>query len=160
METATTHVNKEIFSLVLSIMLKPFPPEKNSTCYFYMDADSKVTAAVTLHFHEITCICCLSNSRIHSAIKPAVCVQQYAYLRRGQESLRIPTNPTLWPVDSVDCISLSVNMHPHCAELPLCNQAFAVGCDAWWMSSSALYFSVSSSFALCPQIPSLHLVVR
>lgn len=89
-----------------------------------------------------------------------MCATAYAYLRRGQESLRILTNPTLWPVNSVDCISLSVNMYPHCAELPLCNQAFAVGCDAWWMSSSALYFSISSSLALCPRIPSLHLVVR
>lgn len=113
-----------------------------------------------LLLHTTTCICCPSYSRIHSVIKPAVCVQQYAYLRRGQESLRILSNPTLWPVNSVDCISLSVNIHPHCAELPLCNQAFAVGCDAWWMSSSALYFSISSSFALCPHIPSLHLVVR
>lgn len=149
METAAMHV-KEIFSLVLSIMLKPFPLEKNSTCYFYMVADSKVTAEVMPYFYEITCICCLSYSRIYSAIKPAACVQQYTCIWEEDRNLRGFSLIRLFGLSTLLIVFPCRWTYIHCAELPLCNQAFAVGCDACSMSSSAL----------CPHIPPHHLVVR
>lgn len=104
-------------------------PSWQELSHFYMRADLKVTVKVSLHSHDRDY--CLSSSKIHYTVKTAFGKRTHwgcSLIRLFRLSTPLIVFPCQWT-----WIHTVLSSHS--------NQPFAVGCDAWSMSSSALYFS-------------------
>lgn len=112
-------------------MLKPFPLDKNSVISTCVQTWRWLWRSHSIPTIEITCFCCLSSSKIHYTVKTAFGKRTHwgcSLIRLFRLSTPLIVFPCQWT-----WIHTVLSSHS--------NQPFAVGCDAWSMSSSALYFS-------------------